>query len=106
MPTFERTRAFDRDLRRLTRQQQNRLYAALHAFIEDILAIEAGRTDRFRPGLRVKGVQGEPGMFEMTWAPNGRATFRGANPLVQGSGMWYGNVAAIIAFSLNRQPRV
>lgn len=87
MPTFERTRAFDRDLRRLTRQQQNRLYAALHAFIEDLSAIEAGRTDRFRPGLRVKGVQGEPGMFEMTWAPNGRATFSWGEPV--SSGKWH-----------------
>lgn len=29
----------------------------------------------FRAGLRVKGVQGDPGVYEMTWAPNGRATF-------------------------------
>ena len=28
----------------------------------------------FRPGLRVRGVQGAPGAFEMTWAPDGRAT--------------------------------
>ena len=27
------------------------------------------------PGLRVKGVRGASGVFEMTWAPNGRATF-------------------------------
>jgi len=25
-------------------------------------------------GLRVKGAQGYPGVFEMTWADNGRAT--------------------------------
>ena len=68
-------------------KQQNRLYAALHAFIEDLLAIEAGRTDRFRPGLRVNGVQGEPGMFEMTWAPNGRATFSWGKPV--SSGKWH-----------------
>lgn len=30
----------------------------------------------FRPSLRVKGVQGYPSVFEMTWAPNGRATFQ------------------------------
>lgn len=30
----------------------------------------------FRPGLRVKCVQGHPGVFEMTWdMPDGRATF-------------------------------
>ncbi|MDA2807370.1 hypothetical protein [Nocardiopsis suaedae] len=29
----------------------------------------------FRPGLRVKRVQGVPGVFEMTWAPDARATW-------------------------------
>ncbi len=42
---------------------------------------------RFRHGLRVKGVQGAPGVFEMTWASDGRATFeygqsQGAGPHV------------------------
>lgn len=30
----------------------------------------------FRPGLRVKGVQSAPGVFEMTWARDGRATWQ------------------------------
>jgi len=30
---------------------------------------------QFRSALRVKGVRGATGVFEMTWAPNGRATF-------------------------------
>lgn len=34
------------------------------------------RAGRFRRGLRVKAIQGAPGIFEMTWAPNGRATFQ------------------------------
>jgi hypothetical protein len=29
----------------------------------------------FRQGLRVKGVQKKRGVYEMTWAPDGRATF-------------------------------
>jgi hypothetical protein len=29
----------------------------------------------FRKGLRVKGVRGRPGVYEMTWADDGRATF-------------------------------
>ena len=29
-----------------------------------------------RPGLRVKQVVGESGIYEMTWAPDGRALFR------------------------------
>lgn len=38
----------------------------------------------FRPGLRIKGVQGYPGIFEMTWAPNGRATFHYGAPIQSG----------------------
>ena len=30
----------------------------------------------FRPSLRVKRVVGHPGIWEMTFAPDGRATFR------------------------------
>ena len=29
----------------------------------------------FRPGLRVKRVEGTDSILEMTWAPDGRATF-------------------------------
>ena len=29
----------------------------------------------FRPGLRVKTVRGAPGLYEMSWAPDGRALF-------------------------------
>jgi hypothetical protein len=29
----------------------------------------------FRASLRIKGVQGHSGIFEMTWADDGRATF-------------------------------
>ena len=28
-----------------------------------------------REGLRVKGIRGQSGVYEMTWAPDGRATF-------------------------------
>jgi hypothetical protein len=32
----------------------------------------------------VKGVQGHPGVFEMTWAPDGRATFVYGAELISG----------------------
>jgi hypothetical protein len=32
-------------------------------------------TGKFRAGLRVKGIAGMPGCFEMTWAADGRAIF-------------------------------
>lgn len=53
----------------------------MYAFIADVTAMEQGEIDRFRGGLRVKGVRGVPGLFEMTWAPDGRATFMWGVPL-------------------------
>jgi hypothetical protein len=45
-------------------------------FVEDI---REGKG--FRKGLRVKGVQGASGIFEMTWANDGRATFEYGEPV-------------------------
>ena len=39
---------------------------------------------RLRGGLRVTGVQGASGIFEMTWAADGRATFEYAPEVVEG----------------------
>lgn len=35
-------------------------------------------------GLRVKGIKGAAGIFEMTWADGGRATFEYADPVREG----------------------
>ncbi|HLX31346.1 MAG TPA: hypothetical protein VKR79_01130 [Gaiellaceae bacterium] len=70
MPTYERLRRFDRDYVALTPDQRRAFKEAVGKFVEDL---ERGKG--FRKGLRVKGVQGAPGVFEMTWADNGRATF-------------------------------
>jgi hypothetical protein len=51
------------------RRERARFAAVLRRFIQDA---EHGR---LRPGLRVKGLRSAPGVFEMTWAPDGRATF-------------------------------
>ena len=75
MPTHEETPTFLRDYGRLTNTQEKRLEAALSQFIADLRAIEAGEQAWFRPGLRVKRVRGVAGLYEMTWAPDGRATF-------------------------------
>ena len=64
-----------RDYGRLTGTHQNRFNAALAQFIADLQSMEAGEQYWFRPGLRVKRVRGVPGLYEMTWAPDGRATF-------------------------------
>jgi hypothetical protein len=72
MPTVETTSRFDRDWKNLTTQQRSTFRKVVtDAFVPDLNA-----PDRpFRPGLRVKGVTAHPGVFEMTWDGDGRATF-------------------------------
>jgi hypothetical protein len=63
----------------LTPEQQRLFLQAVVQFVEDLAAAKG-----FRKGLRVKGVQGAPGVFEMTWANDGRATFEYGPSLVEG----------------------
>lgn len=44
---------------------------AVAQFVEDLRA-----GGQFRKGLRIKAVRGTAGVFEMTWADDGRATFQ------------------------------
>ena len=70
MPTYEWAERFRRDLQKLTAEAQRRFRDTIRdEFVQDLAS---GRG--FRPGLRVKPVQGTPGVWEMTWAPDGRAT--------------------------------
>jgi len=72
MPTSETLPRFERDWRNLTAQQQ----AAFRKVVMDAFVADLSAPDRpFRPGLRVKGVTAHPGVFEMTWHNDGRATF-------------------------------
>lgn len=71
MPTHAELQAFLREYLKLSPRQQTLLLAAIDEMIEDLKAHVP-----FRASLRVKGIQGYPGAFEMTWEmPNGRATF-------------------------------
>jgi hypothetical protein len=70
VPTWSTTETFEQDFRKLTAAERARFRAAIRAFVADL----KGR--RFRNGLRVKGIQGAEGIFEMTWAKDGRATFQ------------------------------
>lgn len=70
MPTYAWLTRFRTDFRRLTPGQQAAFMLAVDQFVADLAG---GRG--FRKGLRVKGIQGASGLFEMTWAPDGRATF-------------------------------
>ncbi len=70
MPTWATTPRFDADLRGLTREQRTRFRRVVRErFVPDI------RSGQFRDGLRVKGVEGMPGAFEMSWDGDGRGVF-------------------------------
>jgi hypothetical protein len=69
MPTYEAEPRFLRDYSRLTKQQKDAFDAAVAKFVTDL------KGGRLRKSLRVKAVQGHDGVYEMAWAPDGRATF-------------------------------
>lgn len=71
MPTFQTSRRFASDWQHLSGEQRELFRrVVLEEFVPDLTS------GQFRPGLRVKGVRGaRAAVYEMTWAPNGRATF-------------------------------
>ncbi len=74
VPTFERHARFDREFRRLSRELQTAFLAMLPAFIAALRADPPA----FPPVLRVKRVQGVADVWEITFAPDGRATLHTA----------------------------
>lgn len=71
MATYEMSPRFKRDYRDLSATQRTRARSAARDFAADLNQKIAPR-----PGLRVKRVRAAPpGIFELTWAPDGRATF-------------------------------
>lgn len=78
MPTFAWLARFGADFDALSGDQQSAFLAAVVLFVADLSVGE------FRPSLRVKGVKGAPGVFEMTWAADGRATFEYGREIVAG----------------------
>jgi hypothetical protein len=77
LPTYAWLARFGVDFDALSPDQQAAFLVAVAQFVEDL---SAGRG--FRNGLRVKGVKGAPGIFEMTWADDGRATFEYGDSIV------------------------
>jgi len=71
VPTHARLPRFDKDYDALDTDQRETFKAAVRKFVEDMAS--AGT---FPKGLRVEGVQGSAGVYEMTWAKDGRATFQ------------------------------
>jgi hypothetical protein len=79
VPTYAWLGRFRTDFGRLTPTQQTAFIAAVQQFVEDL------QRDRvFRKGLRVKGIQGASGIFEITWAAEGRATFEYGDEVIEG----------------------
>ncbi len=70
MPTYELDDRFQRDLERLSQEERKQLSRAVNKLVADLKARQG-----FRKGLRIKGIQGHEGVYEMTWAPDGRASF-------------------------------
>ena len=62
----------------LSPAQQAAFLEAVEQFVDDLK-----RRRGFRKGLRVKRIQGASGIFEMTWASDGRATFEYGERLIQ-----------------------
>lgn len=70
MPTSELLPDFRRDYARLTEEQKKAFRLAVKKFVIDL------RRGSFRGSLRVKPMQDNPNIFEMTWeGQDGRATF-------------------------------
>ena len=76
MPAYAWVLRFRRDSEALTPDQQAAFLVAVKKLVEDL---GAGR--QARKGLRVKGIKGASGIYEMTWAPDGRATFQFGPPI-------------------------
>lgn len=79
MPTYAWLARFRADFERLTPARQQAFLTAVQQFVDDLR-----RGGGFRKGLRVKRVQGASGIFELTWAPDGRATFEYGDGVTEG----------------------
>ena len=79
MPTDAWLARFGTDFDSLTSRQQTAFLSVIEAFVADLSAGTG-----FRASLRVKGVKGARGVFELTWAPDGRATFEYGGTIAEG----------------------
>jgi hypothetical protein len=79
MPTYQARERFWREFRKLTIYQQALFLRTVPLLVTDLAA--GGRA---RPSLRMKGVSGYPGIFEMSWDEDGRATFEFGVPVREG----------------------
>lgn len=88
---YERTDSFKRDYRRLSADHREEFKRVVREHFNPALdgrVREPGRP--WPPRLRIKGVEGAPGVWEMTWSftdPDGRATWEwisvGGDPAIR-----------------------
>ena len=78
-PTYDVADRFGDDYEKLSVEQRARFGKAYKQLVEDLRARHSPR-----PGLRVKRVQGTDRIFELTWAPDGRATWEYGEEQVEG----------------------
>ncbi len=75
---FEVTDAFRGDRKRLSESERRLVGEVLPTFVAACDRYAADPNTAWPASLRVKNVEGAPGVFEMTWSfsgPDGRATF-------------------------------
>jgi hypothetical protein len=71
-PTYDASGRVFRELGKLPVEQRRAFLAARREFVAGLRE----QPPRFAPRLRVKRVQGTADVWELTFAPDGRATFR------------------------------
>lgn len=76
------TERFWRDWDRLTAEQQARFRAVIDKLVADL------RSGEPRNDLRVRRVEKTADVFEITWAPDGRATFQYGGDELEGEVEW------------------
>ncbi len=79
MPTYHRTPHFKRDYEALSDEDKEAFWRAVRHFVDDL---DHGL--RVRHSLRPKRIKGQEGIWEITWANNGRATFEYGPPVRSG----------------------
>ncbi len=79
MPTHSERQSFWEDWRHLTAEQREQFQKARRKLVHDLKQGQG-----IRAGLRVKRVQKVSGVYEITWAPDGRATFEFGNEIKSG----------------------
>lgn len=75
---FEIPQSFEADYRKLSAEEAERFREALEVFVPACDRRAADPTAKWPASLRVRDVEGAPGVWEMTWSfsgPDGRATF-------------------------------